>query len=216
MMGVFMKYFVYLIQNYQKELLGALVFVISVAGGTYYYRYSRLQREKQAHIALSETLYEFNRALQDQTTWEEVGLAAHTGYRQHKDSSLATYFISIQAEAAIRKGDMDEAKNLLGTALHDISSFSPLYYPLKLKYARMLIDSKDENLSYKGFQDLEKLAQDTSNTVQDAALYYLGNYYAVRNEIRKAKETWQILVQRFSIKKEGEVSAWVELVQAYL
>ena len=173
-----MKDFFYFIQNYQKELLGSLVLVITVAGGTYYYHYSRLQREAQAHVALSETLYEFNRALRDQATWEEVGLAAHTGYRQHKNSSLAPCFISIQAEAAIHKGDMDEARNLLDTALHDISSSSPLYYPLKLKYARMLIDSKDENLSYKGFQDLEKLAQDTSNTVQDAALYYLGNYYA--------------------------------------
>ena len=48
------------------------------------------------------------------------------------------------------------------------------------------------------------------------ALYYLGNYYAAHDEVKRAQDTWQILVQRFAVKKEGEISPWAELAQAKL
>jgi len=212
-----MKGFFDLIQNYQKEILGISVLAIALSGGVYYYRYSRLHREEQAHAALSETLYEFNKALRDQTTWKEVSLAAYTGYRQHKNASLAPYFLSIQAEAACHTGDMDEAKKIMDTVLHEIPTSSALYYPLKLKYARMRIDSEDENVSQQGLQELGDLAHESSgNAVEDAALYYLGSYYAARNDMVRAKQEWNALVAKFAAKKEDEVSPWVELAQAHL
>lgn len=206
------------VRNYQKEILGILLFIIAALGGVYYYRYSAKQREEKAHIALSETLHEFDKALRNQATWQDVSLAAYTGYRQHKNSSLAPYFLSLQAEADIHKGDLEEANKVMDAVLREIPTSSPLYYPLKLKYARMLIDSKDQNLSSNGLKELEKLAHDSAayNTVQDAALYYLGNYYAVHDEVNRAKEVWHMLVQRFTTKKPGEISPWAELAQVKL
>jgi hypothetical protein len=205
-------------QYYQKEILGTLALMGAALGGAYYYHYSSTQREKKAHIALSETLHEFDKASRNQATWQDVSLAAQTGYRQHKNSSLAPYFLSLQAEADIHKGDIEETNKIMDTVLREMPTSSPLYYPLKLKYARMLIGSKDQNLSSNGLKELEKLAHDSAayNTVQDAALYYLGGYYAAHDEVNRAKDTWQILVQRFTAKKEGEKSPWAELAQVKL
>lgn len=212
-----MKDFLNQIEDYQKEILAILVLVVAIAGGAYYYHYSRIQREKKACTALSETLYEFEKALRNQTTWQEVDLAAHTGFRQHKNSSLGLYFLFIQAEAMFHKGEVDKSIEIIDMILHEMPTYLPLYYPLKLKYVRMLIDSKDQSIVENGLKELEKLSNDNteSNTVQDAALYYLGNYYAIHGEINRAKDIWQSLVQRFPNKKE-EISPWAKLAQVQL
>lgn len=210
-----MKGFLDRVLDYQKEILGVVAVALALGAGYYFYRQHQVHRQEQAHRALSEVLYEFMQATQGATAWDDVGIAALAGYRQHKSSALAPYFLSVQADVAVHKGEFEQAIKIMDTLLHDLSSSSPLYPLYKLKHARMLIDSSDDQIAAAGLKALELLAKDSS-AVQDAASYYLGSYYAARNDLAHAHDIWKSLIEKFGSKRGSEGSPWAELAQTQL
>jgi predicted negative regulator of RcsB-dependent stress response len=207
-----MKDFRNVVLSSRKNILGILVLCAAVTGGIYFYRHNRTAQEEQAHVALTETLQQLDRAFTAQTTWSDVALAAQTGYQRFSGTSLAPYFLLVKAEAEVHNGLMDQALKNMDSVVQHVSKHSMLHDVFVLKQARLLIESADEALVAQGLKKLEQLANGTGN-VADAGLYYVGRYYADRNDTARAHEAWKTLLEKYASQQPAEMSPWAELVQ---
>src|ERR1700722_16795746 len=92
-----------LMERHKRELsIGISVLVLMAGGGFYYYNY-RISQQELAQKAFFVCIQEFERANKNVDLWPEAELAAVTGYRQHSGSSLAPYFLALQAQALVRQ-----------------------------------------------------------------------------------------------------------------
>ena len=191
--------------------VSSLVFIIALSGGWYYFRVFRAQQIRLAYEALNECLDETMRAYQNPSLWDEAEIAAHTGLRQFGNWEFKPYFKTIQAEALLREGDAEHAYLLLGQAHEEMAKASPFYGYVLIKKLLIGVD-----LGYEGaISSLESLAQDKTSSVQDMALYFLGNYYFLAHDTDRARDIWQKLVELFETKGQG-LSPWARHAQTRL
>jgi tetratricopeptide (TPR) repeat protein len=181
----------------------------SVGAGIYTY-FNRIRRQEMAQVAMSETLLEVQRAQRNPEAWQDVQLAAKTGYRQFSNTSLAPYFLMIEAEASLEQSKKEEGLMLLQETLKNLSMNSPLYFMVALKIARVKLDMDTEDVRNQGLKELEAIAYNTKNHQRDAALYYLGLYYEQSNP-QKAAEIWQEITE-ISKKQQEIPNVWASLV----
>lgn len=203
------------IKKHSKESLIALALLgVCLAGGYGYWVY-RVQQEEAAQMALSTCLDELKNAFHDETQWPTVNLASVTGYRQHSNSSLAPYFLAIEAQSLIAEGKLSEAISTMDRILSMLSKNSPFYYLYALEAAALKLDGNDETIKNVGLRDLEALAMNTKNKNRDQALFYLATYYENQGNSERQKEILHNLVVSFP---EGGVAAspWAALAQEKL
>src|SRR5438093_4527265 len=93
------------------------------------------------------------------------------------------------------------------------SEKSSLFFLFKLKYAQVRIDIPQYKQS--GLQELTELARNEKNPYRDAALFYLGNYYWVHDQMQEAKKVWQELVDS-QWQQQVSPSPWIAQVQSKL
>lgn len=210
--------FLNILQDYasdKKILQYSLIFLLLVSSGigVYFgYRWYASYREQAAQLAFGITLDQYNDLLEKEDA-DFVAIAQEfaQGYKNHKNSSLAPYFLSAQADALIKAGDKKGALAVMDTLVDTNQAHAPMMALFKTKRALLALDSGDETRTQKSLDELETVAQDTTNIYRDYALYHLGMYHWVHNNIEAAKKAWQELVAI----EQGDafsVSPWAALV----
>jgi tetratricopeptide (TPR) repeat protein len=204
--------FIALYAKYKTYIIAASVTIGLLVALAVYQYFEMNTRSESAQMALFETLQEFDKAVQMPDLWTDIEVASKTGYRQYKSTSIAPYFLLLQAQALAEQGKHDEALALMEEAINAIDVHSPLYYIASTKLARMQLDSTDEATKNKGFTSLEKLAQDQKNMQRDQALYFLGHHFKNQSDNAQAVSVWSRLIEEF--KNHTISSPWAQLAQA--
>lgn len=199
------------VQDYYKEILIAGACIIASGVGFYFFMQHQAHKQGKAQLAFAQTLAEVKHGEKNADLWPNAELAAKTGHRTYKSSSLAPYFLTIESQVAERQGKIKEALVSLEEAVAAMGKNSPFYTVFKTKVSLMKLDSDDVALQTAGFNELESLAQDHSNKQRDEALYYLGEYYLNHNDTVRAKETWQKLVNEFPGTQDSAMSPWASV-----
>ena len=85
--------------------------LVGLGIGVFYgYWVYRNNQEEAAQFALATCLEDMERASVDESSiWPTVALASETGYRQHSGSSLAPYFLALEAQSLVAQGKLSEA-----------------------------------------------------------------------------------------------------------
>ncbi len=200
------------IERYKTVLLIAGVVVGVAIGGGVYWHLSRTKHQELAQATLSEVLNETIRAQQNAELWPEIEVAARTGYQQYSSTSLAPYFLAVQADALIQQNKHADALSLMREALNSLSERSPLYFLYATKQARIMLDSEDENTQTQGLEKLISISKNNNNLQKDETLYYLGSYYMNRADNEKALKAFNEIVE-MTKNQTDYPSPWTRLAQ---
>jgi tetratricopeptide (TPR) repeat protein len=182
-----------LLQLKTKVVLACLaVFLIGVTAWLAYGWYT-VNQGKKSQLILSECIDEYQKMFESKDAmWSEVFLMNELGHEQA--SSLKPYFLVMEAQALARQGKATEAVNLLEQVESAIAPGVPYKNYYHLTKALIQLDTQDVSLQQQGLSELQRLAHDEQNMFQDAALYYLAEYYAANDDLDKAQEERQLLL----------------------
>ncbi len=207
----------YGVGRYIKQIAIALAIVLLAAGGYLGYRSYIVSREQKAHQTFADYMQDFQLAAKadSKEEWERMVRLAEHGHIQHKGSNLAPLFLSLKADAHIKRGEMVEGINTLQQAIDALPAGSPLLTLLQIKQSLIQLDADDDALSKVGLQQLILLARDKENSLKDMALFYLGRYYWAHDQIEDAKKTWQEL-EDSSWYDKAYPSPWMQEVKQKL
>ncbi len=182
-----------IVNTYRTQIFTGIAIVAIAISGLIYWQFSRVQQEQNALQALSEILVEYNRAYENNELWQDVEVGARTGYRQYARSTLAPFFLGLQAEALMQQDKLNDAIITMDTMIKQLSTRSPFYDSYRIKSARMKLSSEDKVKQEEGLQELVKLAENQKKSQQQQAQYYLGLYYQDHDQIEKAHGLWKSL-----------------------
>lgn len=197
-----------------KSLITSAVLGAILLGGYYYFRVYRVEQDARAHATLTEVLAEVSRASGKPEVWQDVEMAARTGYRSHSNSALAPYFLAIEADALVQQGKVDEGREQLASVVGTLPAQAPLTQLFALKLARMQVSSPDQEIHSKGIAGLQALAKDTRSVVHDEALYRLGKVLAHENQTQEARQAFEQLITTYKETKDAAgQSVWASLAQ---
>lgn len=194
-------------------IAGGLLFA-GLVGAWYYFAVYKVQEDARAHATMTEVLQEVARAVTEPDVWQDVEVAARTGYRQHSGSTLAPYFVALEADALLQQGKTEEGITKLSQAINGLAHDAPLTDLYQLKLARLQL--AQEATREQGVATLLQLAGNQKSLVHDEALYHLGVYYAQQGDTDKARETLQQVVSLYKEVQELGQSPWLPLAQEQL
>lgn len=159
------------------------------------YGWYTVNQGRKSQMILSECIDEYQKMLESKdAVWSEVFLMNELGYEQAQASSLKPYFLVMEAQALARQGKVVEAINQLDQAEAAIPSNVPYKNYYHLTKALIQLDTQDVLVQQQGLSELQRLAHNESNIFQDAALYYLAEYYAAHDDFEKAQAERQLLL----------------------
>lgn len=199
----------------EKIQLKGLILVVLFAGcgaALYFgYRWYDTRKQVDAQFAFGVLLDQYNAASeQDGADFTSFANEFARGYEDHKNTVLAPYFLSFQADSLIKAGNKSEALAVVDKAVQTQSS--PSFVNLfKTKRALLALDGADKEREKQALDELQLLAQDDTNSHRDYALYNLGMYHWVNDNVEAARVAWQELVNM----QTGNVfsdSPWAALV----
>ncbi|HSW73629.1 MAG TPA: hypothetical protein VLG71_00575 [Candidatus Limnocylindria bacterium] len=176
------------------------------------YSWYSAQKEKAAQQAFADCVQEYEQAQAGQVQWPKVEQLSKLSYDNHSGSNMAPYFLALQAEALLKQQKADEAIVVLDKVVSVMPSGSPVYALHATKRALVKLDRTEEAMHAAGLQELTTLAYDQNNNNRDMALYYLGLYHWIHNDLDKAKKEWFELLN-LQKKEEGSPSPWAVLAQ---
>lgn len=186
-----------LLQFKTKVALACLVALLIGATGWLAYGWYTVNQGKKSQLILSECIDEYQKMFESKdAVWSEVLLMNQLGSEQ--TSSLKPYFLVIEAQSLARQGKAVEAINLLEQVEAAIASDVPYKNYYHLTKALIQLDTQDVSLKQQGLSELQRLAHDEQNLFQDAALYYLAEYYAAYDDLEKAQAERQLLLDGFN------------------
>lgn len=193
----------------------ALILVIVGVGGFWMYRSYKESAESQAQDALLSCMLQYQKATQDANAWPSVISMCDANLHAHRTSDIAPFFLILKADALQAQGNTDQAAALTQEAIAQLPASASLTYLYKTKYALMQLDQAgDARQKEAALQMLQKLAQDSKNTVADMALFYVG--YALYSDGKKerAQQVWQQLIDTYKTEDQQKMSPWVLYAQA--
>lgn len=215
--------------KYVKEFTIGTTLLVVLVGGYFLNSWYIKRREEKAFDAFSElivsmqqaeqSVYSLNPAKDQEKIYQaynDVIILLDALYQEHMGSYLAPYFLAIKSELIYKQShDYNQSIQLLDQALAGMdkkNSIGSLFY---MKRIKMGLDSDDVKTKEESLKNLEKLANDKNNTLQDEAQYLLGLYYIADNDIAKAQEVLKNLVDS---KDDSALikSLWVKLAQEKL
>lgn len=184
-----------------------------LAGGMYWYHYTKSQKEQAATTILSDCLSQYEQAAHGKAQWADVVTMAHAGYETFNTTKVAPYILSVEIDSLLQQDKKQEALERLDVMLSGMNSSSPLYDLYSLKQVLIRLDMPD--FKEAAVQELQKLAANSHNNFADAAQYYLGLYYQATNENDKALEIWKKLaVVNDMVTDSMGRSPWATMAQA--
>ena len=177
------------------------VFILLLAGvlsiGWFGYRRYQQGKEQSAFKEFSETGDAYARitTLADaEGQLKDSERAFLAGAQAHRSSVLYPFFLAFQADTLLRLGKIREAAVQLETAVKAMDQQHPLYYLYALKAALVKIDTLDATFEKQGRDELDKLAKNVANPLQDMALYYSGLDASSHGEHDRALEKFNEIV----------------------
>lgn len=197
---------------YSRELRGMVVIALLIVSAGFGYRWYAHTQEQRAYKVFTDCMREYEKALGNTATWSDVEQALTVGYEKHTRSSLAPYFLAYKADVLLKQSKHDQAIATLDAMVLQLPASSPVYDSYMTKRALVKMDSADEQIQKVGLEELTKLANDTTNTQRDMALYYLGLHYWSAQDVKQAQGIWQNLVALQSEQQESR-SPWAALVK---
>ncbi len=193
-------------------LVGAVVAV--GVGAVYGYKWYRVSQEEVAQRVLARNVQEFERIVQDgkKEDWASVESLFKISHDQYASTAIAPFFLLYQAEAMIKQDKIEQARELIAQAIDVMGSSCPLCPLFTIKLALMKMDTDEQE----AVKILQQLAQDTKSHFSDAAAYYLGEHYWIKQEYAKAKQVWQAMIQATKTEDANGQSPWAGLAQEKL
>ena len=195
-----------------RQWLIALAVGAALAASYVGYSFYTAQRDARAHKAFAEGLELYEAALaaegsqesaqRKQIRWQEAEASFKLGYKQFSSSNLAPFFLGYQSETLLKLGQAQEAIALLDAMLSALGTSSPFYGPYAVKRALLKSD----------LNELKKLADDSTLSCQDLALYQLGEYYWAHNNPVLAQDAWKRLKEIGQNRTPPAPSPWAQLV----
>lgn len=171
-------------------------------------------RERAAEKDLSAYVSQYYSALNSpEAQWSQVASLFEVGYVQHASSLLAPYFLAYQADALLQQGAVDQALGVMQQMLKKLPESSPFYPLFRMKYNLVILDQPEHPEQQAALASLYEIGSDTSNAIFEAALFYLGRYHFVHNNVQEAKEVWQ---QLRATAVDENPSAFVQEAEEYL
>ncbi len=201
------------VNRYIQALIIAGSIAVIAATGWFGYQWYTRRAEQKAYADLATTSESYKKAVasQDAEKIKDSERAFAAAAQKYKNSSLAPYFLSYQADALVQQDKKTEALAVMDQMISKIKKESPLYSYYALKRALMKLDATQEDMQQAGRQELANLAQDNSNPVRDMALYYNGLEASRQGDLEKAASNWSELVS-----KAKPDSQWRALAQEQL
>ncbi len=191
----------------------ALIVVVALGLAGFYYGYNIYiqKRESKAYEAFIEVTHAYKNAeeasfravMPNKTSsdnveamWNDVEILLDAAYTANSSSYLAPFFLAYKANLMLEQGkSVDEAYQVMKQALAKLSSSSEFYDLFRLKVAKMACDSSDESMKAQGLQDLITIADNKKSIAQAEALYTLGIYYMMQNDVENAKNYFSKIVE---------------------
>lgn len=211
--------------HYKKQLLMAAAAVTGLAVCYFGYGQYRKHAMVSAHKEFVSAMKVFDAPLKDdgrkvrlqdlvfataEEKWNRVNEAFERGYNNHKGSGLAGMFLAYRAQALLHLDRIDEAVVLLRQAIGCMSG-AELIQGYTLKLALVEMDTKDAAMQKVGLDRLTAIAQDSSNSFCDAALYHLGLKYFVEKNFKEAKNYFGQLKLKYGSELDADkVSVWAQ------
>jgi predicted negative regulator of RcsB-dependent stress response len=199
------------------------IFVLSFWGYAYYKNYSRAVAHKDFIAALKcydgvvgVTKYDDSGISfsSENEKWQQTAKAFEEGYRAHRGSELAPFFLAFQSESLLKCGKRADALTLLRQAINLFSdkNIRDIY---KIKLALMLLDggAKDVEL---GLNELKALSTQSDSAVHERVLYHLGLYYWNQKKFNDAKGYWQLLLSKYGSYDPKKASVYAEEIKEKL
>ena len=193
-----------------QVVLVAIV-ALGVAGSYYGYQMYIQKRESKAYEAFIEVTHAYKKAeeasfrsvMPNKTStdnleiiWKDVEVIVDAGYTANSSSYLAPFFLAYKANVMVEQGKpVDEAYEYMKQACAKSSTRSEFHDVLRLKAAKMACDCSDESVQAQGLKDLQAIAQDKKSIANAEALYTLGVYYMMQNDVENAKINFSKIVE---------------------
>lgn len=199
-----------LYDRYGIYLLSALL----IGSGSWFgYKYYRKSIERKSFAQFAESLddyYKLAAAPTTKTAWQDAQAGLEARAKTNSGSSLAPYFVALQADALLKEGNRDAAIATYAKVLSQLPKNSPFIPLYTIKHALIQIDSAEEATRLAGMKALEAIAADNNSPVQDMALYNLGYLAWVSNNIAAAENNFRKLIL------EHKDSVWAKMALAKL
>ncbi|MDP3889301.1 MAG: hypothetical protein Q8Q25_02025 [bacterium] len=200
--------------KYSKQWGIAFGIVVLLGAGFLGYRWYDVSKQQDAHKQFADSIREYDLAMQKGKDWNSIEVLFKSGAQQQKNTTFGPFFLAFQAQALLRQGKKDEALQVMDSIIQTLPSQNPLLPLFKTKRALIRIDMADEQIKNAGIQELTELAHDTKNEQKDMALFYLGFYYWVTDNLSEAKKVWQELVEQY--RDVVAPSPWAQRAQSKL
>lgn len=207
-----------LLQNkrYDKFVYAGLlaIFILSIGLlGWYGYNWYKVNRAQEAYQAFSESVAEFDQAKSGNKdiTWAEVVSSLKVGAKKYSDTSLYPFFLAYESQALKLANDQENSQKVLSQSIESMPKDNPLYGLYAIKNAVLRLNSDKDEAKQEGISLLEDLAKNKNLSIRQTALYYLGYYFYLSNNIDKANQYW-LELYKTGIKD----TVWQELVSKYL
>lgn len=203
--------------KYTRYIVLTLGAGIILATGFFGYRFYTKRYEEAAFQLFTKNVEEFERMTENarKEDWGGIALLFKAGHDQYSRSALAPLFLAYQSQALLKQDNKNEAVEVLEKAVHGMNRSNPVYGLYKTKLALMKLDSQDPQVRENGVEILRDVANDSGVSARDAAAYYLGLHYWDINDMPKAKEAWESLVNSMKDQQKG-ISPWALLAQTKL
>lgn len=200
--------------KYKRQIAWGLGIAFGLGIVVLGYQWYQTSYNHKAQEVFADAMELFERAQMEstQSLWDEADRAFAQGYSLYARSSLAPYFIAFRAQIALRKNELQMARELMGNALKQMSKGMPFYEMYAIQYARMGIDSGMPEVEKESLNELKKLAQDSKNSEQGMAIYYTGLRFFESGDREQALASWTPLLEQPSFAD----SLWSQAAQAQL
>lgn len=175
-----------------------------------YFRWYLRRYNERAQVALAHCLEIYGRAVREKQPhlWEQASREVSSRGEKYASSSLAPYFLALNADIAQVQGNPAKARELMSSALSKLSKKSPTYGFYAVKNALMQIDASDAATQTAGKQALKAMAEDKKNPQRDMALYYQGLLAFDSGDYNTAFQSWDVLMQQY-----GASSIWSHMAK---
>lgn len=195
----------------KKIVAGAMAGLILGIPLVFGLKWHRKHQNAQAYTQLYADVADLQQILgaKDQN-WESLEALYKNHVEEFSSTDAAPYFMKLYAQVLSMRGDAKDALAVTDRMMTNVDSTHPLFPVFALQRALLGLDQDDEQVRTTALEQLKGLAHDEHNTYRDAALYYLGSYFWVNEQLAESMAAWQELV---SLQKDAMVvSPWAQRV----
>ncbi len=203
-------------QRFIKGCVLAGVVSISGIGAFFGYQWRETQNRRMMQMAFFDCSQAADKSTAgDIASIEYAKRLIDDAIAQYGTSSYGSFFHLLNADLHLKQDDHAGAVSAVKQARQEIAQTSPLSGLVGLRYALMLLDSTVATEQEQGVQELQTLANNEQNTHRDAALFYVGYYHWVKDDVDQARVAWNTLVREY-YDDTPHSSIWAQTARGFI